>query len=211
MPVFSEEQKRIALLLLHEAKTAEQLSNQLNIPYDRLMENLRQMLKMDVMVKEGYPTKYRLKEHIAEKAKERRKMAEEDKNRIRLRAVIEVQAIEENLLKKQLKEIIKAIREEKEFNIYDIEEAKIEKHEEAYSSYLQVELSVKDLNSLLRLMFLYGPSSVEVLRPKKLEVELSELQDALITISDIVHSYSDYIAEKLNREELEAFTKKLYG
>ena len=54
---FSDEQKKIAILLLNEPKTEEQLNKQLNIPFDRLMLELKTMVKLNVISKEGYPTK----------------------------------------------------------------------------------------------------------------------------------------------------------
>ena len=63
MVTFTEEQKRIALLLLHEPKTAEELNKQLDIPYDKLVQELRQLLKLNVVDKNGYPTKYTLKKN----------------------------------------------------------------------------------------------------------------------------------------------------
>jgi hypothetical protein len=210
MPRFNESQKKIAVILLHEPKTAEELREQLNIPYNKLMKELKAMLKLEVISKKGYPTKYHLKKEIQEAVRKRRMIAETDKNKLRLRINVEVQAIEENLLKKQLKEIQEAIRKEEDFTIYDIIEAKPIQQGEHYSSYLDINLSVKDFHALMKLMFLYGPTSVEVLKPEKLEFTAGELQDGLILISDIVHSYTEYIAKHMNKEELAEFNRKLY-
>ncbi len=210
MPRFNESQKRIAVLLLHEPKTAEELREQLNIPYDSLMKELRLMLKLELISKEGYPTKYWLKKEISDAVRKRKMIAEKDKNKIRLRANIEVQAIEESLLHKQLKEIDETIRKEKDFTIYEIIKAEPIQQGEHYSSYLDVNLSVKDFHGLMKLMFLYGPASLEVIRPDKIEFSAREMQDGLILISDIVHSYTEFIAAHLNKEELAEFNKKLY-
>jgi len=211
MPRFNESQKKIAVLLLHESKTAEDLRQQLNIPYDKLMNELRAMLKLEVIAKEeGYPTKYSLKKEIYTAVRKRKMIAETDKNKLRLRINIEVQAIQESLLKKQLQEIQDTIKKEDVFTIYDLTEAEPIQQGEHYSSYLDINLSVKDFHALMRLMFLYGPTSIEVLKPEKIEFSSGELQDGLIVISDIVHSYTEYIARHLNKEELEQFNKKLY-
>ena len=61
---FSDEQKKIALLLLSEPKTEEELHKQLNLPYDKLSIELKQMLKLGLVLKEGYPTRYRLRQDI---------------------------------------------------------------------------------------------------------------------------------------------------
>jgi len=211
MVKYTDTQKRIALLLMHEPKTVEELSNQLNIPYDELMEELKPMLKLELIEKEGYPTKYRLKQQIKEEVKRRKELSEEDKNKLRLLATIEVQAIEEELLKKQLKEIKEAIMREEDFLIYDIREAEPVQQNEYQSSFLEINLSVKDFRALMRLMFLYGPVAVEVIKPQKFETTMDDLQDGLMAVVEIVHTYTDYIARKMSKEELEEFTKKLYS
>ena len=49
------------------------------------------------------------------------------------------------------------------------------------------------------------------LLPEKVELTSGELQDGLIIISDVVHSYTEFIAKHLNQEELIEFNRKLYG
>ncbi len=210
MPRFNANQKKIAVLLLHDSKTAEELREQLDIPYDKLMQELRGMLKLEVILKKGFPTKFSLKKEIAEAVRNRKMIAETDKNKLRLRITIEIQAIEENLLKKQLKEIQDTLKKEDVFTIYDIIEAEPLQQGEHYSSYLDINLSVKDFHALMRLMFLYGPNSVEVIKPEKVEFASGELQDGLVLISDLVHSYTEFIATRLNKEELSEFNRKLY-
>ncbi len=210
MPRFNENQKKIAVLLLNESKTIEDLREQLNIPYDKLMQELKGMLKLEVISKEGFPTKYYLKKEITNAVRKRKMVAETDKNKLRLRINIEVMAIEENLLKKQLKEIQETIRKEEVFTIYDLIEAEPLQQEEHYSSYLDINLSIKDFNALMRLMFLYGPTSIEIIKPEKIEFSSRELQEGLLLISEMVHSYTEYVAKHMNREELAEFNKKLY-
>jgi len=210
MTRFNENQKKIAVLILHEPKTEEELRAQLNIPYDQLMKELKSMLNLSVISKEGYPTKYSLKKEIFDAVRKRKMIAETDKNKLRLRANIEIQAISETLLEKQLKDIQETIKKEKVFTIYDIFQAKPLQQGEHFSSYLDINLSIKDFHALMRLMFLYGPTSVEVIKPEKFEINSHDLQDGLILISEIVHSYTEFIASRLNKEELEDFNRRLY-
>ena len=208
---FTPEQKRIALLLMHSPKTAEELNKQLNIPYSRLMEELKGMLKLKVVEKEaGFPTKYMLKENIAVEVKRRQKIAEEDQFKIRLKAFVEMQAIEENLLKKQLDKLEKVMRADQAFTIYSLERAPIEKNGEYYSSFVEANFTVKDFVSLVRFMFFYGPSAVEVIKPERIEFSAQDLQDGLLDISAMVQKYASFIAKRLNKEELDQFYEKLF-
>ncbi|MCX6799493.1 MAG: hypothetical protein NTW59_05370, partial [Candidatus Diapherotrites archaeon] len=152
MTSFTEEQKRIALLLLHAPKTAEDLNKQLNIPFNKLNEELATMMKLGLLEKEGFPTKYRLKKKIADEVGRRKQIAETDFNRLRIRAYIEMQAIEEDLLKKQLQKLEESMRKDKCFTIYTLEKAPIDKQGEYYSTYFELNFSVKDFASLVKFM-----------------------------------------------------------
>jgi hypothetical protein len=210
MSRFSEEQKRIALLLLYEPKTAEELNRQLSIPYNKLMAELKAMLKLGVIAREGYPTKYKLKENIAKEVQRRKKVAERDMNKLRLHAFIEMQAVEESLLKKQMGKMKEALCSERAFTVYAAEEANPVKEENYYSAYLDVNLSVRDFSSLIKFMFFYGPSAIEVLKPDKIELSAQDLQDGLVDLADMIQKYTQYIAKIMNREELEKFHQQLY-
>jgi DNA-binding Lrp family transcriptional regulator len=210
MPKFTEEQKKIAMLLLHGPKTMEDLNKQLNLPYNKLSEEIKEMLKVGVIIKEGFPTKYKLKEKIALEVLRRKKIAEEDNNAIRIRAYIEMQAIEEDLLKKNLEKLAEAMQKDQNFTVYSLEKAKIVQESEYYFSYIEVNLSIKDFDSLVKFMYFYGPSSIEVISPDKITFASHDLQDGLINMADMINKYSAYIAKKLNKEELDKFQEKLY-
>ena len=210
MPSYTEEQKRIAMLLMHAPKTAEELNNQLNIPFNRLSEELAAMLKMNVVEKEGFPTKYRLKKNISEELARRKQIAETDFNKLRIRAYVEMQAIETELLERQATKLEETMRKDKSFTLYTLEKATTEKHEEYFSTYFDINFSVKDFASLVRFMFFYGPTSIEVLKPSKIEFSAQDLQDGLLEMADMVQKYSTYIQKLLNRQELEKFHKDLF-
>lgn len=209
---FSEQQKKIASLLVNESKTVEELAKQLNANQSELNEDLKAMLKLELVEKlSGFPTKYELKKHIVEAILKRREIAEKDAFKLRLKVLIEVHAIEKTLVEKQLNEIIATLKKETEFTIYDTFKEQIVKEGGYYSTFLDVNLSVKDFRSLMRLMFLYGPSSVEVLKPEKWEIQMDALQDGLMLAADIVQGYTDYISKKMNQEELLRFNAKVFG
>jgi predicted transcriptional regulator len=207
---FSDEQKKIALLLLSEPKTEEELHKQLNLPYDKLSIELKQMLKLGLVLKEGYPTKYRLRQDIIDELKKRKKISEEDSFKIKIRAIIELKAIEQTLLEKHVKKIIEAIKQEINFTIYSIESAEIVEEEEMYSTFIEVTLTVKDYSTLILFLFYYGPTSIEVIKPNKLELSQAEFQDGLVQLSGIFQKYADFMLKHLNKEELNKFYKNIY-
>ena len=210
MPAFTEEQKRIALLLLHEPKTIEEINKQLEIPYDKLSQQMKEMLKLDVVERNGYPPKYRLKENIVKEIRRRQHISEEDTYKIRVKAYVEMQAIEEDLLKKQLDKMAVQLQNEKDFTVYKVEKAEIIKEETYYTSYLDLNFSVKDFTALVKFVFFYGPSTVEIIKPERIELSTHDLQDGLIEMSEMVHKYTEMIATMLNKEQLEKFHRELY-
>lgn len=168
------------------------------------------MLKLGLVLKEGYPTKYRLRQDIIDELKKRKKISEEDSFKIKIRAIIELKAIEQTLLEKHVKKIIEAIKQEINFTIYSIESAEIVEEEEMYSTFIEVTLTVKDYSTLILFLFYYGPTSIEVIKPNKLELSQAEFQDGLVQLSGIFQKYADFMLKHLNKEELNKFYKNIY-
>lgn len=210
MSVFSDEQKKIALILLNEPKTEEELNKQLNIPYDKLTQELKEMLKLKVITKEGYPTKYKLRQDIVEKIEERKKISEKDSFRIRFNAIIEFKAVEKTLLKKHMKKISDALKKETTITIYELSEAEIINEDEMECSFIELNASIKDFNSLVRFMFYYGPVSIEIIKPSKIEFSQFEFQEGMMELADIFQKYAEYFTKNLNKQELEKFYRDAY-
>ena len=211
MAGFTDEQKKIALLLLSEQKTEEELHKQLNIPYDKLSMELKEMLKLGLVLKSGYPTKYHLRQDIIDELKKRKKISEEDSFKIKIRAIIELKAVEETLLKKHLAKLTDSMNKEPAFTIYGINQAEIVEEEEMCSSFLEVTLTVKDFTSLLRFLFYYGPSTVEVMKPSKIEFSNYEFQEGLVELSEIFQKYAEFFQRNATKTELDKFYKEVYN
>ncbi|MEI7961047.1 MAG: hypothetical protein WCI04_01810 [archaeon] len=210
MAKFSDEQKKIALLLLSEPKTEEELHKQLNLPYDKLSVELKEMLKLSLVQKEGYPTKYRLRQDIIKELAKRKKISEEDSFKIKIKAMIELKAIEETMLKKHLGKIKDALEKEKNFTIYSIEEAAVINEDDMFASFIEVTLTVKDFVSLIAFVFYYGPTSIEIMKPSKIDFSQAEFQDGLVYLSEIFQKYSTFTMQHLNKTELDKFYEGLY-
>jgi len=209
---FTDEQKKIALLLLNEPKTEEALNKQLNIPYDKLTVELKAMLKLGLISKEGYPTKYTLRQDIIEEVQKRKKIAEKDAFRLRVRGIIEFKAIEENLLNRHMTKIVDSLKKEPNFTVYSVTKADVveDKEDEMFASFIEANLSVKDFPSLIRFLFYYAPSTIEVIKPDKIDFSNYEFQEGLLSLTEIFQKYADFITKHLTKEELNKFYKDLY-
>jgi len=63
--------------------------------------------------------------------------------------------------------------------------------EDMFSCFTEIDLDVNNLAKLSELMFDFMPSSVEVIEPAKLHLELSEATDLLNNISGRMHRYDE--------------------
>ena len=207
---FTELQKAIAMQLMPGPKTAEELNERLHTSPDELIKELKEMLKLKLVIQEGYPTQYKLKQEIFEEVRKRKEIEAEDAFKLRLKVMIEAQAIEKDILKKQISDIEKALKGEKDFTIYDLKHAKSMKSGEYYSTYMDINLSVRNFKSLVKLMYFYGPVSVEVVKPNKYEIAMSDLQDGLGDMANMIQSYNQYVMKLMSKEELNEFYDKLY-
>ncbi len=203
MQKFSEEQKRIALRLVAGAKTVEELAKELKLPYDTLNDQLKEMLTLKLVTKDGFPTKFSLKPEIVEELERRKKIEETDKNHIRVKAIIELLALEPQLLKKTTDTLIENLKKEQTFTVYAIKTSPVLKDGENYSSFLDLNFSAKDFRSIVRFMYFYGPISVEIIKPAKIELKTQDFQDGLMDMAEMIQAYVQYITKLMNREELE--------
>lgn len=207
----TEVQKQIAALLFGEPKTVEELHKKLGISEGEIMEHLRGMLRLEVVEKQdGFPVRYGLIGKISEGVHKRREIGETDAYKLRIKAIIEAQALEETLLKKALGDIEAALRKEKDFTVYDITTAEPMQDGEHYSSYLEVNISARSFRALVKFMYFYGPSSVEVVKPSKFEISLQDLQDGLMDMADMIQSYNRYVLNLMSKKELSEFNQRLY-
>ncbi len=211
MSRFTENQKKIALVLLSSPKTVEELKAQLNIPFDDLNASLKQMLKIKVVKIEGYPQKYYLMENIAEAVRRRKEIQEKDPFDMRIKAIIEFRAVEEEFLKKHMNDIEEKIKENKDYIVYDIFQVAPIKEDVHYTAYIEVNLSAKDFTTLVRFLYLFGPTSVEVLRPKKVVLAMDDLQDAFMEMAEMIQIYNNAMVKSMAKEELANFSKSLYA
>lgn len=207
---YSESQKKIAAALLKNPQTLEELNAASLLPMDELQREIKALLGLKVIEKlDGFPTRYSLKTNIVSEMQRRQQLAENDKNMVRIHAIIETHAVEPEILKKQTSKLAQSIEEDADFIVYAISLAPTLKQEESYSTFIDVNLSVKHFRALVRFMYFYGPSSVEVLRPTKLELDAHDLQEGLMDLTQMIQKYSELLTKLLNRAELEDLNKRL--
>lgn len=116
---------------------------------------------------------------------------------IQARAFIEVMAVEKDVARKALEKHIGKVEDKDGIDIYkkDFDEPeKVDnppkKAKQAYSQIVEIEFVVASVKNLVRFAISYGPSSVEIMEPKSVDLKMSELQDVVNTVSAVVHQYA---------------------
>lgn len=207
----SEVQRKIAVLLLVEPKTIEDINKQLDLGFEAITSEINNMLKLGLIKKTNdFPTKYVLDDHIIAELKKRKEIAEKDSYKIKIQMIIDVEGLVKEVVEKHLENIRALIEKEKDITIYDIKTSELLAQDNSYFGYLNIICTVKDFSTLVRVVMFYAPSSIEVLAPNKLDISLYELQDGLIELSQKTQVYIKELQKRLTKEETERAVNKFY-
>jgi predicted DNA-binding ArsR family transcriptional regulator len=200
----TELQKRIGAALVDGPKTAEELAEELNADLQDVLEALKDLILLKLVSKEGTPPKYSLAPHVKEALKI------EDKGLL-LHAIIEVEALEEDVLRKAMEDIKKKLEEEKGFVVRHVAISDIEKDEESgiYFGHIDTTVLFPGIEPLTYFLFYYGPTVVELLTTEKITIDPGDLQRAIIIAANMIHGYTTYISKLMTREELNEFNRRI--
>jgi len=172
-----------------------------NATYEEVSNSLRNMLQLKLIKKEGFPVKYLLSEEIKEKLSQRKNTRESDKNPIKVNVIIESKSNDKEKLRLGMESILKSLKEAKIYVIYDVKLADIVVHDDLFSTYIEAELSCLNLSQLLHLIYYFGVTSIDVIKPEKLSLPISDFQESLFTIIDMTHGYADMIFKLKSENE----------
>ncbi len=115
---------------------------------------------------------------------------------IRSWMMIEVLAITEKTAKSALEKHTQKMGREKRTIIYNKKFHEIKKVEKpfpkietAYSCVMELELVTQTYDQLIYLVMNYGPSSIEILEPEKLKIDMGEAQSILNSVAEMIHKF----------------------
>ncbi len=111
--------------------------------------------------------------------------------------MIEVMAVSKEFAESALKKHIEKMEKEKKTIIYkkDFKETnKVKKPfpniDVAYSQIVELELITETYEQLVVLAMNYGPSSIEILEPEHIKIDMGEAQGILNSIADVIHKFA---------------------
>ena len=81
---------------------------------------------------------------------------------------------------------------------------------ELFSTSIEVKLLTTDFPSMVKLVALYSPFSIEILKPNEIKLPLDKAHELLLEVSTMAFDYKKYILEKLSKpEDFERYRKTL--
>jgi hypothetical protein len=111
--------------------------------------------------------------------------------------MIEVLAVDKETTKKSLEEHVKKMEREKKTIIFKKDFKEIQKLEnplpnieEAYSNVVELELLTENFEKLVYLAMNYAPSSIEILEPEKIHIDMGEAQGIVVSVADMLHKFA---------------------
>ncbi len=115
---------------------------------------------------------------------------------IRAWAAIEVLAVTEAAADSSLEKHVESMSAEENMIIYKKEFKKTEKvqhpfdkSKEAYSKVVELEFIARRFEHLAYLVMNYAPSSIEIMEPSEMKIDLPQAQTLLNTISELMHNF----------------------
>jgi hypothetical protein len=116
---------------------------------------------------------------------------------IKSNMMIEVLAVTEEAARESLEKHIEKMEKEELVMVYGKDFRKIEKVKdplpripEAYSNIVELELLTKNYDKLIYMVMTYVPSSVEILEPGHIKMDMGEAQAILNSVAELIHKFA---------------------
>lgn len=110
---------------------------------------------------------------------------------------IEALAANKDVVEKAMDTHVKKLASVKDVLVYETkfsETRKIEKPmknmEEGHSQIVEIRLFIKNMLTLVKVILLYGPSSIEIIGPPEMKIKIDEVQNISNTLATLVHQFA---------------------
>ncbi|QQG39679.1 MAG: hypothetical protein HYS81_04910 [Candidatus Aenigmatarchaeota archaeon] len=112
-------------------------------------------------------------------------------------SITEAMAVKKEAVENSLKTLLEAIKQEKGIVVKSAtfaEALRVEKPRknipEAYTQVMELEIEFENLKRMLNYTMKYGPSALEIMEPKEINVNLNEAQEMANEIMAFIHRYA---------------------
>jgi len=111
--------------------------------------------------------------------------------------MIEVLAVTEEAAKSSLEKHLESLEKEKKTIVFRKDFKEMEKVDKprpnvevGYSNIVEVEFVTENLETLVYIAMNYAPSSLEILHPKKITLDIGEAQGIVVSVADMLHKFA---------------------
>jgi len=124
---------------------------------------------------------------------------------LKARFIIEIAGFPKEHIENTMRGVVKKLRNEKKVLNYKIFEA--EQKEKLFSTFAEVEVEIKEFDELVGICLDYLPSSVEILKPDKFNLESKDFENFINDLLGKLHQY-DMVVKNLKAQNM-LLNKKL--
>ncbi|MCJ7478592.1 MAG: hypothetical protein MUP63_00245 [Candidatus Nanohaloarchaeota archaeon QJJ-7] len=110
--------------------------------------------------------------------------------------VFDVMASSEEAARESLENHLEKLEDEKSVKSFSAEVDEITRLEnpspdldEGYSQVAEVEMEINSFSELVDMVINYGPTSVDVKSPERVDMDLSEIRNSLNSVAQIMHQF----------------------
>ncbi len=118
---------------------------------------------------------------------------------IRCIIVLEIVGRPADYIRKAMSLVIKGLSKEEGVKIISRKTHKIKKVQTLFSTFSEIEMSVNSLPKLISIIFGYTPSSIEIIEPMSLELNINDANNLLNDFASKIHK-AEAVAKRLGIE-----------
>ncbi len=122
-----------------------------------------------------------------------------EKNYIRFKTIIEVLGKPKEHVEQALKGYLSQIKDDSSLMVVSESMAEAKQQDNMFTIFAELEMVVKNLPTLASFCFDYMPSSVEIIKPEKLDIKNNQLSNFFNDLQAKLHNV-DLIAKRLKNE-----------
>lgn len=111
---------------------------------------------------------------------------------LHVNVVIEILGKPKEYIQQIMRTMLQGMKKEKMFEIIKEEIAEPREHEGYFTSFVDLEIVIKDMGALQEFIFAYLPSSVEIVAPTELKMSLNDANLLFNNMAARLHTYDDF-------------------
>ena len=110
---------------------------------------------------------------------------------------VEALAVKDNVVENALKDHVERLCRAKDVFAYETKFLEVKRVEnptqhikEGFSQVAEIKLFIRNVNSLVAIIIVYGPSSIEIISPETKDLKIEELQNMANLLAGYVHQFA---------------------